>query len=253
MTERDNREYIREPNGATTAVLMIHGICGTPRQFDFLIPLIPKDYAIYNILLSGHGGGVRDFSHTSMENWLKETDIRLCALYAKYDKIIVVGHSMGTLLLTSCAEKYADKIAMMIFLASPLKIFMKPKMIPTSLKIAFDKYDRENPYHVAMRRAYSIEPDGRLWRYLGWIPRYLELFSLSRKTRALIPNIKTPTYVFQSGQDELVSLSSAKYFENNENIRLYMLENSRHFDYSESDLGFMCGKISEIFDGLEKR
>ena len=250
MTARDNSEYIREPKGATTAVLMIHGICGTPRQFDFLIPIIPKEYAIYNILLSGHGRGVRDFSRTSMKAWLSETDERLSALCEKYEKIIVVGHSMGTLLLMSNVEKYSDKIAMMIFLASPLKIFMKPKMIPTSLKIAFDKYDRENPYHVAMRKAYSIEPDGKLWRYLGWIPRYLELFSLSRKTRARVQNIKIPTYVFQSAQDELVCKSSAKYFENRENIKLYMLENSRHFDYSGADITFMTNEISELIAKL---
>ena len=33
----DHCAYIREPEGARRAVLLIHGICSTPRRFDFLI------------------------------------------------------------------------------------------------------------------------------------------------------------------------------------------------------------------------
>ena len=134
----------------------------------------------------------------------------------------------------------------MIFLASPLNMFMSPKMIPVTLRIAFDKYDRENPYHTAMRASYSMKSDGRLWRYIGWIPRYIELFALTRKTRPLVKTLSVPTFVFQSSNDELVLRSTAKYFEENENIELHLLENSRHFDYSEDDLAYMKGRIGEI-------
>ena len=30
---------------------------------------------------------------------------------------------------------------------------------------------------------YGMDPDWRAWRYAGWIPRYLELFALSRQAR----------------------------------------------------------------------
>ena len=59
-------EYIREVDGAKTAVLMIHGIFGTPRHFDDIVNLAPKDWSVYNILLDGHGKGVREFSASSI-------------------------------------------------------------------------------------------------------------------------------------------------------------------------------------------
>ena len=45
-------------------MLFVHGIVGTPRHFDFLIDVVPSTVSIYNILLDGHGYGVRDFSRT---------------------------------------------------------------------------------------------------------------------------------------------------------------------------------------------
>ena len=64
----DHSEYIRV-NSSETAVLMIHGIAGTPAHFRELIPVIPEDWAVYNILLDGHGKNVEDFGRSSMQKW----------------------------------------------------------------------------------------------------------------------------------------------------------------------------------------
>ena len=65
----DHRAYIRIVEDSDTAVLMIHGIAGSPAHFRDLIPVIPADWSVYNILLDGHGGTVSDFSRTSMKKW----------------------------------------------------------------------------------------------------------------------------------------------------------------------------------------
>lgn len=243
--------YIRNTDAASACVIMVHGICGTPRQFDFLISAIPEEYDIYNILLSGHGGTVSDFSNSSMKAWISDVQRILDMAYSRYNKIYLIGHSMGTLIIMQLAERYADKISAMLLLASPLKMFMKPKMIPISLKMAFNKYDTDNPYHTAMRAAYSIEADGKLWRYLGWIPRYLELFSLARRMRKTARSLKIKTYVFQSENDELVAKSSAKYFNDNENVKLVFLRESRHFDYSAHDSEYLRKRFVQILTEAE--
>ena len=66
-----HRSYIHQPEHARKAVLMIHGICSTPRHFDWLLPSFDDSWAVYNILLDGHGGSVQDFAHSSMEIWKK--------------------------------------------------------------------------------------------------------------------------------------------------------------------------------------
>ena len=67
MLRGDNmhRPYIAERPGATKAVLMIHGICGSPRRFDWLVPA----YAYFgkkDALVSTRS--MKDFSNVSYVN-----------------------------------------------------------------------------------------------------------------------------------------------------------------------------------------
>ena len=70
----EHKEYINIHEDSTTAILFIHGIVGTPNHFNDFIPLIPKTFSVYNMLLDGHGKGVKDFSKTSMEKWKIQVD-----------------------------------------------------------------------------------------------------------------------------------------------------------------------------------
>ena len=62
------REYYKKGSGGG-AVLMVHGILGTPDHFEPFLPLIPEDVTVRNLLLPGHGGTVRDFGRSSMDAW----------------------------------------------------------------------------------------------------------------------------------------------------------------------------------------
>ena len=64
-----HKEYKRIVPEAETAVLFIHGIAGTPNHFKDFLPLVPKEFSVYNLLLDGHGGKTEDFSKTSMKKW----------------------------------------------------------------------------------------------------------------------------------------------------------------------------------------
>ena len=64
--------YKRIVPGAKTAVLMIHGICGTPNHFRNLLPLqalVSEDCSVHNMVLPGHCLGVREFGRSSMKQW----------------------------------------------------------------------------------------------------------------------------------------------------------------------------------------
>lgn len=92
-----HREYVKEVTGAKSAVVFIHGILSTPLFFEKLVNKVPKPFSIYNVLLDGHGGDVRDFSETSMKVWKHQIKSLINYLCEKYEEIILVGHSMGTL------------------------------------------------------------------------------------------------------------------------------------------------------------
>lgn len=239
-------EYIKAVDGANTAVLMIHGIFGTPRHFDDIVKLVPKEWSVYNILLDGHGKGVKDFARTSMEKWKSQVDKKMSEMYGKYDNIYLIGHSMGTLLALDVSAKYADKIRAMILLAVPLKVFLKPVSAINSLKLVLGIGSENNPVDVAARNTHSVTHDAWVWHYAGWIPRYLELFELIREVRSNIENITVPCYTFQSKKDEMVAFGSLKYLQKNPLFKNNVLENSMHFYYDPKDYEFLKNSISQI-------
>lgn len=241
----DHKEFVRRSQGSDKAVLLIHGILGTPRHFDRFLDGIPEDWSVYNILLDGHGGSVSDFAGTSMEKWKQQVEAKLQALCREYSTVVIIAHSMGTLLSVEAAPRHPEVKAMLL-LNVPLHVQLTPAMAVRSVKVALDKIDANDPLELATRDATSIETDKRLWRYVSWIPRFLELFKLSKQTRERMSEIQIPCCVFQSRRDELVSARSCRYLENEPGIRYTMLESSYHFYYSPEDLERIRACITEM-------
>ena len=239
-----HNEYIKIAENADTAVLMVHGIAGSPRHFDDIAPLIPKDWSIYNILLDGHGKGVKEFGKSSMKKWKHQVDNLMSQLYEKYNNIYLVGHSMGTLLLLNISHKYADKIRAMILLAVPLRVFLKPASFTNSIKLVL--HIETTPADAVSRKVHGVKHDAWLWHYIRWIPRYFELFKLMSDIRKNIENVNVKCYTFQSGKDELVSLRSLKYLRKNKMFEINVLEKSMHFYYEDEDYKYLQKRVEQI-------
>ena len=240
-----HEEYIRHTDG-DRVVLFIHGFLGSPEHFEKFIELVPKDYGIYNVLLYGHGGTVKDFSSASMKIWKSQILKILKELDEKYKEIIIVSHSMGTLFSYSLAIKYPEKIKTMLLLATPLKIGLKWTACVNSLKSLFGIISDDDEVGKAYNKAHSVRLNLKLWEYIGWIPRYLELFREAKAGRINIQKVNVPCFIFQSGKDELVSFKSIKYIPKKENIHLSVLNNSAHFIYDKEDFKIVLDKFKEI-------
>lgn len=230
-----HRPYCRIVPDSDTAVVFIHGIVGTPDQFSPLLPLVPDSWSVDNLLLPGHGGSVTDFSRSSMVQWRAHAAAHIDMLAATHRRIILVGHSMGTLFCIDEATKHPGQVAGLFLLAAPLRIFMKPSAAMQSLQVAFRIPGRSAASQAAFH-ACSVSTTPKLWQYLGWIPRYLELFQASRQGRQQIKQVTVPTVAVQSARDELVSRRSCRCLEENSRIALHLLPHSRHFYYTPEDL-----------------
>ena len=248
-----HKEYIREIPGSDTVVLCIHGILGTPDQFNPLLSQIPENWSVFNILLDGHGKKVQDFSRSSMSKWKGQVQQTLTYLSVRYSKIIILAHSMGTLFAMQAAAKGNNKIKALFLIDTPLVPFLRPVCVGNSLEIIWDCIPANDHITLAQKDAFSIHPDKRLWLYLGWIPRYIELFKEVAVTRRCIPYIKTPCRVFLSQKDELVSLRSLAFLKRNPRIKVSMLENATHFFFTEANniimqhsLSSMCRKVKKL-------
>ncbi len=240
-----HKEYKRIVPEAETAVLFIHGIAGTPNHFKDFLPLVPKEFSVYNILLNGHGGKTEDFSKTSMKKWENQVDFTVSDLLKTHEKIIIVAHSLGTLLAIEQAVK-EKRIEKLFLLAVPIKLFVKPIALFSAFRIYLGNVPESNEKLVAMKNCCGIEISKNLLKYLGWIPRFLELFGKIGETRKIIGNLKTNCMIFQSFDDELVSKKSIKYLEEKTSASINVLEKSGHYYYEKNNFDYLLGELRKF-------
>ena len=220
-------------NQDSAAILFVHGILGAPNHFEPFLPLVPSDWTVCNIMLKGHGGSVKEFSQASMAEWKQQVRDSLEKLSAENDKVIIVAHSMGTLFaIQEATEKPIDEL---FLLNTPLKLHISFRLFRTAWKVYTGNIKPDDKWALAAQNAYSIESDKHILRYLGWIPRYLELFAEIRKTRKIVKKLSTPSHIYLAVHDEMVSPKCSEMFRNNPRAEVKTLNTSGHFYYSSED------------------
>ena len=230
-------DFVRNVENSRCAVLCVHGILGHPCFFDFLLPLVPHDWSVTNILLKGHGGSVKDFSAASMSEWKGQVRVEAEKLRKNNDKLIIVAHSMGTLFaIREAMEGNADALFLM---NTPLKIRITRRLLSTPFKVLFGNAKKEDKWTQAALAAYGIECDANPLHYIGWIPRYLELFAEIRSVRKILSQLTVKTQVYLSVHDEMVSPVLEKLFAECHNVKVKVLPTSGHYYYSDRDTGML--------------
>ena len=238
----DHSPYTRIGTGKH-AVLLIHGIAGSPGHFRDLVPVIPEEFSVYNILLDGHCGKVENFSRSSMAKWKTQVTATLSDLFARHEKVVIVAHSMGTLFAMQAAMDHPDRIPRLFLLNVPSRPWVRFSTWITCLQVAFGKLDA--PAAQAMGGETALELTPKLWKYIGWAPRMVELLAECCRTRKRIPQLSTPTVAFQSQADELVSIRSCKDLIH-PCIELAILTDSGHFVYGKEDTRLLRKKLLEL-------
>ena len=209
-----HQELIRYIPGSRYAVLMIHGIAGTPNHFLPFLDLVPQDWSLYNILLDGHGKSVEDFSATSMAKWKQQVNTWLETLFSRHKHIVILAHSMGTLFSLQAAIDHPDKIQKLVLLNVPTRPHYPLSTARSAYRMTKGSSRLEDGVAWEMQNVVGVTLSPNILKYLGWIPNFWSLLVECRRVRKLLPQLKTPTHTFQSRKDELVSFRSVKDLEN---------------------------------------
>lgn len=254
-TEKLHGPFLREAEGSDTAVLLVHGIFGSPNQFeDIARSLFAQGCSVMAILLPGHGGSAADFAKTKASAWQRAVGEAAAYLRQRYRRVFLLGHSMGGLLsLCEAAENGADGV---ILLSVPMRLKTSWKTIRISVNVLWGDPARDNDFLKSYRLAYSVER-GSVWQYIRWTPRMAELARLIGKARRVLGRIQSPSLIIQSRRDETVSWKSARVLERGlrsaSAVDVLMLEKSSHsyFDPAEACVlrqkicGFVKGGIQQ--------
>lgn len=225
--------------GAKYAVLFIHGIVGTPNHFRTQIPLedlVPDSWSLYNIRLPGHGWGVKEFGQSNIHQWRSYAFAAFAELAKHHEKVVIVGHSMGTLFAMQLALENPEKVASLLLIAAPMRPWVRLFGAVNCLRLAFGSIREDRPLEVATRNVCGLDTTPLLWRYIPWIPRFLELFAEIYRTEKVMGNLKTPCTAWQSKKDELVSNFSAPVLRKSGVMEVHELESSTHFYYAPEDI-----------------
>lgn len=234
-----HEQTVRIIPGAKTAVLFMHGIAGSPDHFRTLLPLeelIPADWSVYNVLMDGHGKGVKEFSRSSMEKWKTQVMGIFNDLCETHERVIIVGHSMGTLFAVQMALRRPEKVPFIFLIACPLRVGVKPFGAANLIKLSYGLLDNCDPIQEATGKVSSITQTWKSWEYIGWLPRLAELIREMHCTAELVSDLKVKCIAFQSKCDELVSCRSCKILRSSGRVEVYGLGKSTHFYYDPKDI-----------------
>lgn len=232
-----NRPYYKKKPFSDKIVIFIHGILEGNMQFRNLGAIAYKEgYSIALLLLPGHGETGEAFAETHLDDWIQYVNHYIYQMQQKYNHIIIVGHSMGSLLAASYAAHFPGKIDAMVLLATPLTIKLKPRVMIGAVKIAAGKISKKDPYVIAECKAISVGKT-KSYTYIRWIPRYIDLLILIAYTKKQLRKIKIPVLIIHSKKDEFIASRTLKIVKQQlKNNNIVVLEDSGHFCYHASDI-----------------
>ena len=225
-------------------VIFIHGFMGSPRQFSSLAQSVHScGFAVASLLLPGHGGAMRDFSSATMGQWLEHVISEVGRLSGRYERIYLVGHSMGCLLAINAAVAYPTKVRGLLLIACPFR----PRITSLCSLTRQMLCRKSHPIKAAYLESSSIpvRPDIALHS----IKPTLELRRLMRITKDELSDVRVPVTAIYSARDEVVTISSLDVLKKgliHTTTRSIVLTESRHAYYPEYEQGIIERALRDL-------
>jgi len=195
-----------EKPGSPGIVLFIHGFMGSPHQFEALVELArEQEVSAASLLLPGHGAGSDEFKKSTKAMWQEHVDSALKRFSGEYERILLVGHSMGGLLSINAAVKQPEHVKGLMLICSPFKLAsFSPRMFEGRRVQAFAREER--PIQVAFNEGAGVEAGTRtLWHVIKPATDFLRVMHATKEN---LPKLRAPVTAFYSTGDEIVSIKS---------------------------------------------
>jgi carboxylesterase len=225
------------PASSGRAALLIHGFRSTPWQMAKLADaLSDRQYTVYAPLLPGHGTTPEDLSITTRAQWESDVLSAYRALAQEHPKVAVVGLSMGGVLALRTAER--ERPAAVVSVNAP--VWLRDRAA-------------EFAYLLKHAKPYTTRPieDGDTLHYYERIPTaaVAELDALMDAAYRQLPQVRSPTLIVQSRDDETVFPESgaAIYRRLRTEKELAWREGSSHVISREPDV------VEKIIDYIGRR
>ncbi|MFP4373414.1 MAG: alpha/beta hydrolase [Spirochaetaceae bacterium] len=195
--------------GGREAVLIIHGFTGRTGEMVYLATeLNNHGYTVSVPRLPGHGTNGADFLQSNADQWLRRATDAYFTLRTDYDRVYIVGLSMGGVLAALLGAQFQpDALALCApaLLVRKWNLWLAPlvgRIVPR-WSVPYEP-DSEDPVERELQLEY--------YSY-QWVRPAGELHRLIQRARRTLPEITAPTLTVVSDADETVPTSVADLIE----------------------------------------
>ena len=222
------------------ACLLIHGFTGGPFEVMPLADyLIENGYHVSVPTLPGHADNYKELGQVTYQDWITSAEVDLVELLGKYQRVNIIGFSMGGLLGINLAHRY--KINSLVTLSTPVYVLDFKKII-------------ENIYIGLKNKDYR-----RIEKYAANLinvplKAVLNFKLMLKETKPLISKINTPLLVIQGLKDDTVKPKSAEYIYNNAaslSKQIHYLPESSHLVCLDGEKEIVFELVGEFIDGRQ--
>jgi len=236
-------------NDKKTAVLFIHGFLCSARFFDQIkAELADTEADLVSISLAGHDASYEDFRSNCWRDWQESADLKLRELSDTYDRVLLVGHSMGGLIALRAAVAMPEKVIGVVGIGFPIKISLGPRWIKLNAAATKPKVPGEDP-RVTAAREFAGVPIRSVGDYFKTLPQNIGFLKTAGAARREISQLRAPLTVINFERDEIVAPSVPRFVKDRlPGAEIAMLPKSYHFLFAEDERRRIAGIIREYID-----
>ena len=266
-----------EYKGGKAAVLLIHGLTGTPTEMRFVGKgLSQAGFSVYGMQLAGHCGTEEDLVRTNWPDWYASVEAAYERIAAQHDVVFAAGLSMGAVMALHLAAQKPGKLKGIGLISTTLKYdgwsiprlsFLLPLILLTPMGARY-RFVENFPYGIKDERlrnrvvANMIEGNSVEAGNLGMTGVSLrQLRALVRVVKKEMPAITTPTLILHASEDDVASRWNADYIEAHVGgpKKKVLFDNSYHILTVDQERGKVVHEMAEYFsqfcaaEDLQKR
>ena len=226
--------------GHEHALLLLHGFSSSPAVFRQLLPAFTAAYdAVKCPTLPGHGESMSAFTMVKSSDWLTTAENAYETLVKDYQKVDVLGLSLGGLL--ACHLNHLYSVNHLYLLAPALKLKLN---IRIALKTAHILH--RLGFHYLRNRAGNLCSE--LYSELAYrklpITAIIEILTMVSEFKLAMPTC--PTDLFLGCFDDIVDSSLVeREFINLPNCNIHWLKNSAHVLPLDGDIDSIISCIQK--------
>lgn len=212
------------------AVLLIHGLTGTPTELRRVAQgLAKRGCTVYVPTLAGHCGTNADLQATRWNDWYASALAAFEGIRRQHAQVFVGGLSMGAVMSMHLAAQRPGEVAGLLLYSTTLRydgwnMPWAARLTPLIMAVPFGvhlcRFDEKPPYGIKNPRLRSIVEQqmmagessnaGNL-TMSGVSVR--ELHRLVAVVKRGMPSVRTPALVLHSSEDDITSRWNADYIE----------------------------------------